>query len=314
MAHLADGVISTGKRLFKEISADDVSGLAAEMAYRLLLAIFPFLIFLAAMGGFVASALNIDNPTEKIMDSLGDALPSDAASVLRDQLRQVLAERNAGLLSLGIAAAIWAASGAMNTLIKALNRVYDVPESRPFWKRYLVSLGLTALCGLFFVTAFTALIIGQLFTEEIAGELGLGDIVRNVLYWGRFPFAALLLLAAVAFLFWAAPDARLPFRWVTPGALVFTVAWIAFTLGFGFCVANFNSYNSTYGTLGGVIVLMVWLYLSSFILLAAAELDALVTRESQSRKGAEQPAFTPGYSRPLRHANEWRDRTPVARG
>lgn len=273
--HTAE-LFSTGKRLVKEIGDDDVSGLAAEMAYRLLLAMFPFFIFLAAVGAFVASALNIDNPTERIMDSLGDALPRDAASVLEDQLQQVLGERNAGLLSLGIVAAIWTASGAMNTLIKALNRVYDVQESRPIWKKYPLAVGLTLLAGFFFISAFTVLLIGQFFTREIADELGMSSLARTLVYWGRFPFAAALLLGVVAFLYWAAPNTKMPFRWVTPGALAFMVAWIAFTVGFGFYVANLGSYNSTYGTLGGVVVLMVWLYLSSFLLLAAAELNAIV--------------------------------------
>lgn len=280
MALAASGILLTGKQLVREIGEDDVSGLAAEMAYRLLLAMFPFFIFLAAVGAFVASALNIDNPTQRIMDSLGDALPQDAAGVLEDQLEHVLGERNGGLLSFGIVAAIWAASGAMNALIKALNRVYDVQESRPVWKRYPLAVGLTLLAGFFFISAFTVLLIGQFLTREIADELGMSSLARTLLYWGRFPFAAALLLGVVAFLYWAAPNAKMPFRWMTPGALLFMIAWIAFTVGFGFYVANFGSYNSTYGTLGGVVVLMVWLHLSSFILLAAAELNSIVLQEA----------------------------------
>ncbi|HET9476092.1 MAG TPA: YihY/virulence factor BrkB family protein, partial [Dehalococcoidia bacterium] len=294
MATSPSGILATGKQLVKEIGEDDVSGLAAEMAYRLLLAMFPFFIFLAAVGAFVASALNIDNPTERIMDSLGDALPQDAASVLEDQLQQVLGERNLSLLSLGILAAIWTASGAMNTLIKALNRVYDIQESRPIWKKYPLAVGLTLLAGFFFISAFTVLLIGQFVTREIADELGMSSIARTLLYWGRFPIAAALLLAVVAFLYWAAPNAKMPFRWVTPGALAFMVAWIAFTVGFGFYVANFGSYNSTYGTLGGVVVLMVWLYLSSFLLLAAAELNAIVLAEVETEQPSASRATTPG--------------------
>lgn len=191
-------------------------------------------------------------------------------------------------------------------MIKALNRVFDVPESRPFWKKYLVAVGLTLLAGFFFISAFTILLIGQFFTREIADELGMSSLARTLLYWARFPFAAARLLAVVAFLYWAAPNAKMPFRWVTPGALVFIVAWIAFTVGFGFYVANFGSYNSTYGTLGGVVVLMVWLYLSSFILLAAAELNSIVLEKAEPEEvPASQPAgpATAAEARPAGRAS-----------
>ena len=311
-------LLPTAKRLIQEIRHDDIGGLAAELAYRLLLAIFPFFIFLAALGAFAAAAAGIDNPVERIMDAVGDTLPSNAAGVLRDQLEHILGERNPGLLSVGIVAAIWAASGAMNTLMKALNRVYDVRETRPFWRRYLLAVGLTLLSGVFFITAFTVLVVGQFLTQEAADGIGIGSLARFALYWGRFPFVAVLLLIAMAVLFWAAPNVRLPFRWVTPGALMFLVAWIIFTVGFAFYVANFGSYNSTYGTLGGVVVLLVWLYLSSFILLAAAELNTIVLRQvapEETPAGARQtPDQTErGLATNSRHA-ESHAQTPTRAG
>ncbi len=269
-------VVDTGKKLFKEIGDDDISGLAAELAYRMLLALFPFFIFLMALGGFIASAANIENPTERIMNNLRDTLPSDAASVLETQLDSVLSNQNGGLLTLSMLGAIWGASAAMNTIIKALNRAYDVTETRPFWKKTPVSLGLTLLAAVFFVGSFTVLIVGQIFAKDIGEELGLGDLTISVLNILRIPFVLLLLTIAMAFLYWAAPNAKLPFRWVSPGAVMFIVSWIAATVGFSFYVSNFASYNSTYGTLGGVVVLMVWLYLTSFIILAGAELNAIL--------------------------------------
>ncbi len=136
-------LIPFGKRVAKEFSADDISGLAAELSYRFLLALFPFFIFLAALGGFAAAALSSDDPTQRLMNQIGDALPADARSILEDQVRGVLESRSGGLLSVGIIGAIWASSGAMKALIKALNRVYDVPETRSFWKSTSLAIAMT---------------------------------------------------------------------------------------------------------------------------------------------------------------------------
>jgi membrane protein len=281
-------VVDTGKRLFKETSTDDLTGLSAEMAYRLLLAMFPFFIFLAALGGFVAGSVGLDNPTQKIMDEIGTALPSDARSVLRGQLEAVLESKDAGLLSFGILGAIWGASAAMNTVIKALNRAYDVEETRPFWKKTPMALGLTLLAAVFFLGSFSALIAGQFFAEEVGDLVGLEGTAATAFSFVRFPVVFVLLTVAMAFIYWAAPNIDIPFRWVSPGALLFIVSWTIFTVAFGFYVSNFGSYQSTYGTLGGVVVLLVWLYMSSFLMLLGAELNAVLhsKMEPESMQGA----------------------------
>jgi membrane protein len=268
-------LLETGKRLVREVGNDDLTGLSAELAYRLMLSMFPFFIFLAALGGFVARWLGVENPTQEIMDEVGNQLPDDASGVLESQLREVLDERSIGLLSIGALGAIWGASSAMNTIIKALNRAYDVEETRPLYKKLPLSLGLTVLAATFFVAAFTVLIIGQLFAEEIGDWLGLEGAIGTLVGLARFPFVGFLLLIAVAFLYWAAPNAGLPFRWVTPGAAFFIIGWIAASYGFAVYVSNFGSYQSTYGTLGGAVILMIWLYITSFIILLGAEINAL---------------------------------------
>lgn len=304
-------VFDTAKKLFKEIGDDDVSGLAAELAYRMLLALFPFFIFLAALGGFIASAANIENPTERIMENLRDTLPSDAASVLETQLDSILSNQNGGLLTLGILGAVWGASAAMNTIIKALNRAYDVEETRPFWKKTPMALGLTVLAAVFFIGSFTVLIAGQIFAEDIGNKLGLGDVTTTALNILRIPFVILLLAIAMAFLYWAAPNAKLPFRWVSPGAIMFIVVWIAGTVGFSFYVANFATYNSTYGTLGGVVVLMIWLYLTSFIIVAGAELNAILQAKVEPEAMETPPGAREEGAVTASRGQSGRDRSPA---
>jgi membrane protein len=278
---LAVNLVATGKRVFKEVGEDDLSGLAAELAYRLLLALFPFFIFLAALGGFVATTFSIDNPADRIVDDLIGALPADAANVLRQQLESILSSKNGALLTFGIVGAIWAASGAMNTVVKALNRTYDVKETRPFWKRYFLTLGMTVFVGIFFVAAFVLLFVGQLFAEDVAKELGIEGIAATLFSMARLPIVLVLLAVAVAIVYWVSPNVKLPFRWVSPGSILFIVAFIIFTIGFGFYVANFGSYNETYGALAGIVILLIWLYTTSFILLVGAEVNAVLAKEAE---------------------------------
>lgn len=267
------------KTLIKEISGDDLSGAAAELAYRLFLAMFPFFIFLAALGGFAADILGVTNPTEEIMRELNDRLPPDAASVLRDELDQVINSRSAGLVSFGIIASLWAASSGVGTLTKAMNRTYKVQETRQFWKRYAMSVGVTLLGGATLIAAFVVLVAGQLYGQDLANELGFGGSAAVVFTYARIPIILITLLATTAFLYWALPNAHLPFKWISPGAVLFSITWLVFTFLFGFYVSNFGSYNATYGTLGGIVALLVWLYLSGFIFLVGAEINAVLVKQ-----------------------------------
>jgi membrane protein len=272
-------LVLVGKRLYKEIGEDDVSGSAAELAYRFFLALFPFFIFLAALGGFAADLLDVENPTEQIMDELGAALPADAASVLSTELEAVIESRNAGLISIGIIGAIWAASSGIGGLIKAMNIAYEVKETRPIWQRYGLAVGLTLLGGVFIVGAFFLLVGGQFYGMKLASELGIDGAGATLFTLGRWPLVIMLLLIATAFIYWAGPNIDLPFRLLTPGAVVFAIGWILISYGFGLYVANFGSYNATYGTLGGVVMLLVWFYLTGLVLLIGAELNAVLAQE-----------------------------------
>jgi membrane protein len=274
------GPLFLAKRLFKEAGEDDLSGLAAELAYRFFLALFPFFIFLTAAGGFVADYANVKNPADEVMDWLGDALPEDASSVLRSQLEGVTESRSGALLSFGILAAIWAASAGIGSVIKGMNRVYEVKEQRPMLTRYGLSVGLTLLGGVSIIGAFVLLVGGQVAGMALAEEIGLEGAAATLFTLARWPIVIGLLVLAVAFLYWAGPNVDLPFRWISPGAVVFTIGWLAASYVFGLYVANFGSYNATYGSLGGIVVLLIWFYLTAFILMLGAEINAVLAQEA----------------------------------
>lgn len=306
------------KKLIKEFSADDIGGLAAELSYRYFLALFPFFIFLAALGGFIASAASIDDPTQKLMNQIGESLPADARSVLETQVRSVLEGHNGGLLSIGIIGAIWAASGSMKAVIKALNRAYDVPETRPFWKSMSLAVGMTVAATFGILGSFVLLIATQAFGRDIADAMNAGHQFELTVQILRWPAVILLVMTAVALLYWLAPNLDVPFHWISPGAVLFTVTWVVASIAFGLYVANFSSYNATYGTLGGVVVLLIWLYLTNLVFLIGAEVDALLAEEKEpelqrlrreavasrasatAKKQAMEPAPVPRPGRPAK--------------
>ncbi len=290
-------------KLFKEAGNDDVSGAATEMAYKLFLALFPFLIFLTALGGFSSSLFGVQDPTTEIMDSIGPSIPDESEAMLRKEINSVVQEKSSALLSFGIIGTIWSASSAMGAIMKGLNRIYDVKESRPLLRRYGVALALTASAGLFIVVSVVIAVIGQAFGQSIAEELGMGSTASAVFTIARWPIAAALLMTAVALLYWAAPNTDLPLRWISPGAVMFVLVWVPATFLFGLYVSNLGSYSGTYGALGGVVVLLIWLYLTSYVLLLGAELNDVIIQEDapapvQAKVGGD--AGDGGADRPRR--------------
>lgn len=289
----ARSVMSGGKSLWSELSSDDVGDFAASLSYRFFLALFPFFIFVTALGGVIADLGGFENPSTRIVERFGDALPSDARSVIETQLSGVLGEQQPGLLSIGLIGTVWAASGAVGALMKATNRMYDVQETRPFWKRIGIALGLTLLGGLFFVGAFVLAVAGRAIAGAVVEAAGLGGAAEASITVLGYVSALVLLMVAMAFLYWATPNARLPFRWVSPGAVLFALGWLVATAAFSIYVSNFGSYNATYGALGGVVILLVWFYLTSYILLAGAELNAMLAQK-EAPEEAEVPEAEPG--------------------
>ena len=274
-------VVRIGKRFIGDVQRDDIAGMAAELSYRFLFAIFPFGIFAAALTAFVAGALGMDDPTGQILGAVGDNLPSDVAEGVRPQLEAVIGTTRPGLLTVGALAALWAATGGTNALIKAMNRAYEVEEARPLVLRYAIAIGLTLLASVGILAAFVTIVGASVVTGEVADRLGLNRATVEAIGLLRWPVVFVFVALAVGVLYKLAPNFRLPWRWAFAGGAIFSLGWVAATAAFAFYVANFGSYANTYGALGGVIVLMLWFYISAVVLVGAAALIAAAMKETQ---------------------------------
>jgi membrane protein len=240
----------------------------------------------------VASWLGIADPGNRIIGAIGNELPANVVGPVKDQLQVVLHQTQPGLLSAGALVTFYAAAAGTSSLMKAMNRAYNVRETRPLWLRILLAAVLTLVAGVAIVISFVAVVGGTLATHRLVDQVGLHD-VWPWLALLRWPVSFGLLVLAVAALLRFAPDFRTPWRWVTPAAMTFAVVWLVVTYAFGLFVAQFTRYDATYGALAGVIVLMLWFYLTAFVLVCAAELAALPVRIRAPRLPDGAPAPVP---------------------
>ena len=279
-------------RFLHSIAEDDVSGLSAEIAFRFLFAVFPFGLFAAALGSFVAVSFRIDNPGDEVVLSLGDNLPPSIAEAVRPELQHLLSSARPDLVSIGALAALWAATGGVNAVVKGMHRAYEVDEIRPFLMRYVVAVGLTLVGAFVVIGSFVTIVGGAMLTQEIAQRAGLGDLASTVLSVLRWPVIFMVLTGAVALLYRYGPSIAVPWRWVVAGAATFAAGWLAATAALGFYVGHVADYGATYGSLGAVIVLMTWFYVTAALLMVGAEVTATlaheVTPEAIRRRGGEQ--------------------------
>jgi len=281
---MRDQLTRIGKRFLGDVQRDDVAGMAAELAYRFLFAVFPFGIFVAALTAFIAGAIGIADPTGQIIGAVGDNLPKDIAAGIRPQLETVIGTTRPGLLTIGAVAALWAATGGTNALIKAMNRAYEVEETRPLVPRYALAIGLTLLGSIGLLVAFVSIVGASLLTGQVVAALHLDQAIVDLIGLLRWPIVFALLSAAVGVLYHFAPNFRTPWRWCFVGGAIFSTGWLLATGLFALYVANFANYSNTYGALGGVIVLMLWFYISALILVAAAALVAATLKELHPAK------------------------------
>ncbi len=279
-----------GKRSVKEFLGDDMTTYAAALAYHVLFALFPFVIFLVALLGF----LNIPQFFDWLLEQARTALPQQAAGQVEQVIRQIQGQAQGGLLSFGIIAAIWAASAGVRSLMNALNAAYDVQESRPAWKRYLLSILYTIGLAVMLIVAAGLMLIGPQVAEWIAGQVGLGNLFLTLWTWLRWPVAVLLLMLALAIVYYAAPNVSQPFRFITPGSVLAVIVWILASLGFSYYVSNFGSYGATYGSLGAVVVLLLYFFISSAVLLLGAEVNAEIYHARQEERAQERETETSG--------------------
>lgn len=263
------GLGQVTRRSFTEFSSDDMMTYAAAVSYQVFFSLFPFIIFLLALLGL----LNLQPVFDFLLQQSKTVMPQSAFSMVQSITKQVQSQASGGIMSLGVIVALWSASSAVRMTMHALNVAYDV-EDRPAWKKFPLSVLYTLVLATLLIVAAGLMFLGPQLVEPILQPLGLGQIFLTVWTWARIPVAVLLLMLAVALIYWLFPNVRQPFRFITPGAVIAVIVWILASLGFSFYVSNFSSYSATYGALASVVVLLLYFFISAAILLLGAEINA----------------------------------------
>lgn len=264
------------KRTASEVMADNCLGLAAQLAYYFFLALFPALLFLVALVSFIP----VEGLLKAITDTLARVAPYEALTLIQDQIVKIAGDKNGGLLTLGMLGTIWSTSSGVTAIIDTLNQAYDIQEARPWWKVKLVALGLTIALAAFIVISTVLVLVGPALAEKVAAWAHMGPAFAWTWKIVQWPVVFGLVTLAVAMMYYYAPDAEQEWIWITPGSIFATVLWLLISIGFRFYVTHFTSYNATYGTIGGVIVLMLWFYVSALAVLVGAELNSEIEHAS----------------------------------
>ncbi|MBA3266700.1 MAG: YihY/virulence factor BrkB family protein [Acidimicrobiia bacterium] len=289
------------KRTIREFKEDELVDRAAALTYYGVLAIFPAILALVSILGLVGKSA-----TQPLIDNLGEVAPGQAKDIFTTAIENLQKSQGSGgiLFIVGLAVALWSASGYVAAFMRASNAIYEVEEGRPIWKKAPVRLGVTlVLVILLVITALAVVLTGGL-AKQAGDLLGLGDSAVRVWDIAKWPVLLLIVSVMFAILYWASPNVKQPgFRWFTPGGILAVVVWIIASAAFAFYVANFSSYNKTYGTLGGVIVFLVWLWLSNIAVLLGAEFNAELERGRQIEAGHpvdKEPFLEPRDTRKMR--------------
>ena len=268
------------RRLYAEVQRDQVGNGAAALAFYTMLAVFPAAIF----GLSLLPYLPIPHLQQAIFELLHELLPGAAAELFESTVERIISERNSGLLSFGLVFAIWSASSGLYSIMQQLNVVYGVEEGRPFFKARGVALLLMLVIFALLVTTFGLVILGGVLQDWLAVQLGWSPLLRACFALFRWLVIAIALLAGFALVYRIAPNTRRPFRMFRAGNLVAVGGFLLASFGFRIYVANFGSYDATYGGLGAVIVLMLWLFLIGWVILLGGEINDLLEKEKENRK------------------------------
>jgi membrane protein len=285
--------MATLGRTLREFKEDKLQHWAAALTYYAVLSMFPALLVMVALVGLFA---NPDTVTRFLTDVIGALGPESAVDTFKEPIESVTADRGAaGILAIvGVASALWSASGYVGAFTEASNTIYEVEEGRPFWKLKPLQLLVTFVCiSLVAITALALVVSGPLATA-VGDAIGLGDAAVTAWQFGKWPIMLLLVLVILHVLYYVSPNAQVRKKWVSPGALLTLVVWIVASVAFAFYVANFGSYNKTYGTMGGVIVFLLWLWITNIAVLLGVEFNAEIERTQEMKQGV------PGADRELK--------------
>ncbi len=279
-------MMSYGKRLGKEFKKDRATGLAAEQAYYYMLSIFPMLILLLS----ILPYLQID--PQQAVKFLESVLPSGTAETFKKQVVSIVSNKNGGLLTFGIIGTIWSASNGMKAFMVSMNQAYNVDETRSFIKKRLIAIALTLAMIVALVVALVLPVFGDVLLDLVKSFMPVPnqmEIIFNVLRW----VVAIIVMAAIlTALYKFAPSKHFNVKHVIPGALIATVLWQLVSFGFSYYVSNFGSYSETYGSLGGVIVLMLWFFLTGLVLVLGGEINALYHKYKRDRDNSQSESST----------------------
>ena len=285
------GWLATLKRTVKEFSRDNLTDWAAALTYYGILAIFPALLALVSILGLVGQSA-----TQPLIDNVGSVAPGPAKEIFTSAVQNL--QKNQGtagiMVIVGLALALWSASGYVAAFMRASNAIYDVEEGRPIWKTAPTRLLTTLVLVLMLAAVAIAVTVTGPLADQVGKVLGIGSSVTTVWDIAKWPVILVVVMTMFAILYWAAPNVKHPkFRWISPGGVIGVLLWIIASLAFALYVAKFASYNKTYGALGGVIVFLTWLWISNIAILLGAEFNAELERGRQIEAGhpAEKEPF-----------------------
>ncbi|SER57718.1 membrane protein [Gracilibacillus ureilyticus] len=265
------------KQLFKRINDDDVPGLAAQLSYFFLLSLFPFMIFLVTLIGYLPYS-DID-----VINFISNYAPEEINKLLNDNITQVMNNRNGGLLSVGIIGTLWSASNGVNALMRAFNEAYNIDEERSFIVVRGISIILTIAMVFVILIAFALPVFGRMIGEYIFSFVGLSDDFISLWETLRWVISSVIFFIVLTALYLLAPSKRVKFKHVVIGAVFSTICWQLTSLAFSYYVSSIGNYSATYGSLGGVIILMLWFYLSAMVIIAGGEINALYEKKKLAK-------------------------------
>ena len=284
------------RRVWDETNDDDIFGRAAQLSYYFLLALFPLLLFLTSLLGYFAQA-----GTElrgELLRYLGTVVPAQASALINTTVDEVSKSSGGGKLSLGLLAALWAASNGMGAICAALNVAYEVKETRSWWKVRLVAVVLTIALSVLILSALLLVLFGGRIADLIAAHFMFGDFFKTAWTILQWPLVLAFVLLAFALIYYVAPDLkeRRRWAWITPGSVLAVLLWLLVSFAFRLYLHYFDSYSATYGSLGAVIILMLWFYLTGAAVLIGGEVNSEITFATEGlgkgdgRMRGEEPA------------------------
>ncbi len=303
------GLVDFLKLTSKEVGEDHVMAFAGNLTYKALFAIFPFFTFLLSLLGL----FNATDLVDTMIQNLSGVLPQSATSFLEGQLLSITRSQAESAFTfaaiISILLALWGVSGAFRSVMEAMNVMYEVDEDRPAWKKYGISIFISLAVIVFMLTALGIVVFGRSFGGGLADAVGLGSVFQTVWTIVQWPIVAGIVLFTFAVIYYFAPAAKQRFRWISPGAVLAFVFWLVFSLAFSFYAGNLGSYNETYGSLAGVIILMLYIYYSAVIMLIGAEMNQVI--EWHIPGGKDEGEKVPEEDRkpnvrPLRRSDEQR--------